>query len=41
MDIPPHTDTVYDKCKSKFQFSNVAKYGHGPLEDGFKEDRNM
>ena len=23
------------------EFSNVAKYGHGPPEDGFKEDRNM
>jgi len=25
----------------RFQFSNVAKYGHGPTEDGFKWDRNM
>jgi len=24
-----------------FQFSNIAKYGHGPPEDGFKGDRNM
>ena len=23
------------------QFSNLAKYGHGPPEDGFKGDRNM
>jgi hypothetical protein len=22
-------------------FSNLAKYGHGPLEDGFKGDQNM
>jgi len=22
-------------------FSNVAKYSHGPREDGFKGDRNM
>jgi hypothetical protein len=24
-----------------FQLSNVAKYGHGLPEDGFKGDRNM
>ena len=24
-----------------FQFGNLAKYGHGPPEDGFKGDRNM
>jgi len=29
------------KWLSTFQFSNVAKYGHGPPEDGFKGDRNM
>ena len=40
-DIQPHTDILYNKCKSTFQFSNVAKYGHGPSEDGFKGDRNM
>jgi len=40
-DIQPHTDTLYNKCKSKFQFSNAAKYGNGPPEDGFKGDRNM
>jgi len=34
-------ETLYNKCKSTFQFSNVAKYGHGPPEDGFKGDRNM
>ena len=37
----PHTDTLYNKCKSTLQFSNLAKYGHGPPEDGFKGDRNM
>jgi len=26
---------------NRFQFSNVAKYGHAPPEDGFKGDRNM
>jgi hypothetical protein len=31
----------HNKCKSTFQFSNLAKYGHGPPEDGFKGDRNM
>ena len=41
IDIQPHTDTLYNKCKSTFQFSNLAKYGHGPPEDGFKGDRNM
>jgi len=35
------TDSVYNKCKSTFQFSNLAKYSHGPPEDGFKGDRNM
>jgi len=35
-DIQPHTDTLYNKCKSTFQLSNLAKYGHGPPEDGFK-----
>jgi hypothetical protein len=39
--IQPHTDTLYNKCKSTFQFSNLAKYGHGPLEDGFKGEQNM
>jgi hypothetical protein len=34
-------DTLYNKCKSTFQFSNVAKYGLGLPEDGFKWDRNM
>ena len=29
------------KCKSTFQFSNLAKYGHGGPEDGFKGDRNV
>jgi hypothetical protein len=41
IDIQPHTYTLYNKCKSTFQFSNVAKYGHGSPEDGFKGDRNM
>ena len=41
IDIEPHTDTLYNKCKSTFQFSNLAKYGHGPPEDGFKGDRNI
>jgi hypothetical protein len=36
-----YNDTLYNKRKSKFQFSNLAKYGHGPPEDGFKGDRNM
>jgi hypothetical protein len=27
-------------CKSTFQFSNLAKYGYGPPEDGFKGGRN-
>jgi hypothetical protein len=40
-DIQPYTDTLYNNCKSTFQFSNLAKYGHGPPEDGFKWDRNM
>jgi hypothetical protein len=40
-DIQPHTGTLYNKCKSTFEFSNVAKYGHGPPSDGFKRDRNM
>jgi hypothetical protein len=26
--------------ESKFQFSNVAKYVHGPPDNGFKADRN-
>ena len=39
LDIHPHTNTLYNKCKSTFQFSNLAKYGHGPPEDGFKGDR--
>ena len=34
-------DTLYNKCKSTFQFNNPAKYGHGPPEDGFKGDPNM
>jgi hypothetical protein len=25
IDIQPHTDTIYNKCKSTFQFSNLAK----------------
>jgi len=33
--------TLYNKCKSTFQFSNLANYGHGTPEDGFKGDRNM
>jgi len=41
IDIQPHTDTLYNKRKSTFRFSNLAKYGHGPPEDGFKGDRNM
>jgi hypothetical protein len=41
IDIQSHTDTLYGKCKSTFQFSNLAKCGHGPPEDGFKEDQNM
>jgi len=32
---------AYNKCKSTFQFSNLAKYVHGPPEDGFKGYRNM
>jgi hypothetical protein len=40
-DIQPHIDMLYNKCKSTFYFSNLAKYGHGPHEDGFKGDRNM
>jgi len=40
-DIQPNTDTLYNKCKSTFQFSNLAKYGHGPSEEGFKGDRNI
>jgi hypothetical protein len=34
----PHTDTLYNKCKLTFQLSNLAKYGHGTPEDGFKGD---
>jgi len=34
------SSTMY-QCKSTFQFSNIAKYGHGPPEDGFKGDLNM
>jgi len=30
---------LYNKCKSTFQFSNVAKYSHERPEDGFKGDR--
>ena len=41
IDIQPHTDTLYNKCKSTFQFSNLSKYGHGQPEDSFKGDRNM
>jgi hypothetical protein len=33
--------TFYNERKPTFQFSSVAKYGHGPPEDGFKGDRNM
>jgi hypothetical protein len=36
-----HTDTLFQECKSTFQFSNLAKYGHGPSEDGFRGDPNM
>ena len=36
--IQPHTDTLYNKCKSTFQLSNLAKYSYGPSEDGFKGD---
>jgi len=36
-DIQPHTDTLCDECKSTFQFSNLAKYGHGPPEMVSKE----
>jgi hypothetical protein len=32
---------IYNKCKSTFQFSNLAKYGHGPPKGGFKGNRNM
>jgi len=39
-DIQPHSDTLYNNYKSTFQFSNLAKYSHGPPEDGFKGDRN-
>jgi len=40
-DIQPRTDTLYNECETTFQSSNLAKYGHGPPEDGFKGDRNM
>jgi len=40
-DIQPHTDNLYNKWKSTFQFGNLAKYGHGPPEDDFKGDQNM
>ena len=40
-DTQPLADTLYTKCKSTFQFSNIAKYGHGPPDDGFKGDQNM
>jgi hypothetical protein len=40
-DIEPHSDILYNKRKSTFQFSILAKYGHGPPENGFKGDRNM
>jgi len=40
-DIQPHTDTLYNKGKSTFPFSNLAKYGHEPPKDGFKGDWNM
>jgi hypothetical protein len=33
--------TLYNKCKSTFQFSNLAKYGQGPPENGFEGYRNM
>jgi hypothetical protein len=39
-----HTATYphyFNKYKSTFQLSNLAKYGYGPPEDGFKGDRNM
>jgi len=39
--IQPYTDTLYNKCKSTFHFSNLAKYGLGPPEDRFKGDGNM
>ena len=41
IDIQPRTDTLYNKCKSTFQLSNLAKYGHESPEDGFKADQNM
>jgi hypothetical protein len=41
IDIQPHTDTLYNKCKSTFQLRNLVKYGHGPPEDGFKGNQNM
>ena len=41
MDIEPHIDTLYNIRKSTFQLSNVAKYGHGFPEDGFKGDQNL
>jgi hypothetical protein len=34
------TNTLYNS-KSTFQFSNLAKYSHGPPEDDFKGDQNM
>ena len=37
----PNLKTLYNKCKSTFQFSNLMKYGSGPPEDGFKGDQNM
>jgi len=40
-DIQPHNDTLYNECKSTFQFSNLAKYSHGPPKDGFKGHRYM
>jgi hypothetical protein len=33
--------TLFNKCKSTFQFSKEAKYSHGPPKNGFKGDRNM
>jgi hypothetical protein len=37
----PQTGTLYNKRKSTFQFSNLAKYGYGPPEDGFKGEQNV
>ena len=36
IDIQPHTDTLYNKCKSTFQFSNLTKHGHRLPENVFQ-----